>query len=80
MEAYSPAVLSGSKHSPCSHAPACSCLQQVLKQHELEIALPHLLRGLEAMKSAKGRCAVLHLFSVHCGQLVTTAAALPALR
>eukprot|EP00891_Asterochloris_glomerata_P008401 jgi/Astpho2/8401/Aster-x1496 len=57
-----------------------SCLQQVLKQHELEIALPHLLRGLEAMRSAKGRCAVLHLFGMHCGQLVTTAAALPALR
>ncbi len=68
------------KHSLCCHVPACSCLQQVLKQHELEIALPHLLRGLEAMRSAKGRCAVLHLFGMHCGQLVTTAAALPALR
>ena len=46
----------------------------------MEVSLPQLTHSLDALKAAKARCALLDIFSTHCGQSVTTAAALPALR
>ena len=58
----------------------CRCLQSALGLYPLEVCLPHLTRSLDAVKAAKSRTALLEIFSANCGQAVTTAAALPALR
>lgn len=56
------------------------CLQTALGLYPLEVCLPHVTRSLDAVKAAKGKTALLQVFSANCGQTVTTAAALPALR
>lgn len=56
------------------------CLQSALGLYPLEVYLPQLTRSLDAVKAAKSRTALLEIFSANCGQAVTTAAALPALR
>ena len=56
------------------------CLQDALGLYPLEVCLPQLARSLDAVKAAKGRTALLEVFTANCGQAVTTAAALPALR
>lgn len=58
----------------------CRCLQSALGLYPLEVCLPHLTRSLDTVKAAKSRTALLEVFSANCGQAVTTAAALPALR
>ena len=55
-------------------------MQGALELYPVEVCLPQLVRSLDSVKAAKGRTALLELFSASCGRAVTTAAALPALR
>ena len=56
------------------------CLECALELYPVELYLPQLARSLDTVKAAKGRRALLEVFTGNCGQAVTTAAALPALR
>ena len=56
------------------------CLECALELYAVELCLPQLARSLDAVKTAKGKTALLEVFTGNCGQAVTTAAALPALR
>ena len=60
--------------------PLNRCLECVLELYPVELCLPQLARSLDTVKAAKGRTALLEVFTANCGQAVTTAAALPALR
>ncbi|KAL0035610.1 hypothetical protein WJX79_002530 [Trebouxia sp. C0005] len=59
---------------------AVGCLECALELYPVELCLPQLARSLDTVKAAKGRTALLEVFTGNCGQAVTTAAALPALR
>ncbi|DBB01644.1 hypothetical protein WJX77_005003 [Trebouxia sp. C0004] len=59
---------------------AVGCLECSLELYPVELCLPQLARSLDTVKAAKGRTALLEVFTGNCGQAVTTAAALPALR
>ncbi len=63
-----------------SFCPLNRCLECALELYPVELCLPQLARSLDTVKAAKGRTALLEVFTANCGQAVTTAAALPALR
>ena len=60
--------------------PLNRCLECALELYPVELCLPQLARSLDTVKAAKGRTALLEVFTANCGQAVTTATALPALR
>ncbi len=70
----------GAEESKLTFCPLNRCLECALELYPVELCLPQLARSLDTVKAAKGRTALLEVFTGNCGQAVTTAAALPALR